>query len=219
MDVIVAQVVRWDWIGSHGDDIAARLIEHVQLTIVPVAAGFLLAFPLALAAIRWPRLYAPLLGFTGILFTIPSIALFVLMIPFTGLSFATAAIPLTLYTLLILLRNTVEGLNGVPRDVREAAEAMGYPRVRQLFAVEVPLALPVIIAGLRIATVTIIGLITITAVIGQGGLGQFFIDGFLRRFPTPLVVGLTLSIALAVVADLILLGAQKLLTPWERSES
>lgn len=219
MDVVVAQVVRWGWIGDHLGDIGSRLIEHIQLTIVPVAAGFLLAFPLALAAIRWPRLYAPLLGFTGILFTIPSIALFVLMIPFTGLSFATAAIPLTLYTLLILLRNTVEGLNGVPRDVREAAEAMGYPRVRQLFAVEVPLALPVIIAGLRIATVTTIGLITITAVIGQGGLGQLFIDGFLRRFPTPLVVGLTLSIALAVVADLTLLAAQKLLTPWERSES
>lgn len=220
MHVILAQaLIQWDWIGSHLDDIWGRLVEHIQLTFVPVTAGFIIAFPLALAAIRWPRLYSPLLGFTGVLFTIPSIALFVLMIPFTGLSFWTAAIPLTLYTLLILLRNTVEGLNGVSRDVREAAEAMGYPRIRQLFSVEVPLALPVIVAGLRIATVTTIGLVTVTAVIGQGGLGQLFIDGFTRRFATPLIVGLTLSIALAVTLDLALLGAQKLLAPWEREAS
>ncbi len=216
--VLVEELIRWSWIGDHTDDIVARLLEHLQLTAIPVAVGFVIAFPMALAAIRWPQLYSPLLAFTGVLFTIPSLALFVLMIPFTGLTAPTAIIPLTLYTLLILLRNTVEGLNSVPRDVREAAEAMGFKRFRQLFAVEVPLALPVIIAGLRIATVTTIGLITITAVIGQGGLGQFFIDGFTRRFPTPLVVGLVLSVAFAVTADLLLLGIQKLLTPWQQSQ-
>ncbi len=214
---LAAAFFRWDWIGSHLDDIQSRLTEHVVLTVVPVAIGFVLAFPLALAAVRWPRLYGPLLGVTGVLFTIPSLALFVLLLPFTGLSRATAVIGLTTYTLLILVRNTVEGINGVPRDVREAAEAMGYTRLRRLLRVELPLAVPVILAGVRIATVTTIGLVTITAVIGQGGLGQLFIDGFIRRFPTPLIVGLVLSIVLAVAADLSLLAAQRWWTPWSRA--
>jgi osmoprotectant transport system permease protein len=186
------------------------------LTVIPVGLGFLMAFPMALASIRWPRLYSPLLGVAGILFSIPTLALFVVMIPFTGLSKATAIIPLTLYTLLILLRNTVEGLKGVPSHVREAAEAMGYTRTRQLFRIELPLAVPVIIAGLRIATVNTIAYVAITALIGQGGLGNLFMDGFLRQFPTPLIVGLVLSVMLAVSADLGLLGVQRILTPWRR---
>ncbi len=214
--VVAAELVRWSWIGDHVDDISRRFNEHLFLTLVPVAAGFAIAFPLSLAAVRWPRLYGPLLSVTGVIFTIPSLALFVLMIPFTGLSRLTAIIPLTIYTLLILVRNTVEGLRGVPRDVREAAEAMGYRPARRLFRVELPLALPVIMAGLRIATVTTIGLVTITALIGRGGLGQLFIDGFTRRFSTPLVVGLVLSVAFAVTADLLLLGVQRALTPWAR---
>jgi osmoprotectant transport system permease protein len=209
--------VRWEWIPSHLDDIAQRLTEHVTLTLLAVGIGFVIAFPLALAAVRWPRVYGPLLGVTGVLFTIPSVALFVLLIPLTGLSRATALIGLTVYTLLILVRNTVEGLRGVPRDVREAAEAMGYTPARRLLRVELPLAVPVILAGVRIAMVTTIGLVTITAVIGQGGLGQFFIDGFLRRFATPLVVGLVLSVALAAVADLVLVGLERLVTPWART--
>ena len=168
-------------------------------------------------AIRWPRTYGPVLGFTGVLFTIPSLALFVLLIPFTGLSVRTSLIGLTLYTLLILVRNIVEGLRGVDRDVREAAEAMGYTRARQLFRVELPLALPVIMAGIRIATVTTIGLVTITALIGQGGLGQLFIEGFTRNFATPILVGIVLSALLAFAADLALVGLQDRLTPWARS--
>ncbi len=215
--ILATQLLRWDWVGRNTDDIVERLLEHIFLTAVPVALGFVLALPMALAAIRWPRIYSPLLAFTGFLFTIPSLALFVLMIPFTGLARPTAIVPLTLYTLLILVRNTVEGLGSVPRDVREAAEAMGYTPFRQLFAVELPLALPVIIAGLRIATVSTIGLVTITAVIGLGGLGFFFYVGFLRNFPTALTVGLVLSVALAVAADLGFLGLQRMLTPWQRS--
>ena len=179
--------------------------------------GLLLAFPLALVAIRWPRTYGPVLGFTGVLFTIPSLALFILLIPFTGLSVRTSLIGLTIYTLLILVRNIVEGLRGVDRDVREAAQAMGYTRARQLLQVELPLALPVIMAGIRIATVTTIGLVTITALIGQGGLGQLFIDGFTRNFATPIVVGIVLSALLAFAADLALVGLQHRLTPWARS--
>ena len=159
--VLAVELIRWSWVSYHLDDIGGYLLQHVQLTVLAVLFGLLLAFPLALAAIRWPRLYAPILGLTGILFTIPSLALFILLIPFTGLSTRTALIGLTIYTLLILVRNMVEGLRGVDRDVREAAQAMGYTPARQLFRVELPLALPVIMAGIRIATVTTIGLVTI----------------------------------------------------------
>jgi osmoprotectant transport system permease protein len=206
----------WAWVVDNLGEIWADLAEHIVLTVVPVGLGFIMAFPMALASIRWPRLYSPLLGVAGILFSIPTLALFVVMIPFTGLSKATAIIPLTLYTLLILLRNTVEGLKGVPTHVREAAEAMGYTRTRQLFRIELPLAVPVIVAGLRIATVNTIAYVAITALIGQGGLGNLFMDGFLRQFPTPLIVGLVLSVTLAVAADLGLLGVQRVLTPWQR---
>lgn len=213
--VVAAELVRWSWVGSHLDDIGGYLGCHVSLTALAVAYGFAIAFPMALTTLRWPRLYAPLLGVTGMLFTIPSLALFVLLLPFTGLSRTSALIGLTSYTLLILLRNTVEGLRGVPGDVREAAQAMGYTRARQLLRVDLPLALPAIVAGLRIATVTTIGLVTVTALIGQGCLGRLFLDGFLRDFPTPLIVGLVLSIALAVAADLALLGLQRVLSPWQ----
>jgi osmoprotectant transport system permease protein len=214
--VLAAPLIRWEWIPDHVDDITSRLGQHLLLTGLPLLLGFVIAFPLALVALRYPRFYGPLLGISGVLFTIPSIALFVLMIPFTGLRLGTPIVPLTIYTLLILIRNTVEGLRGVPRDVREAAEAMGYTPARRLLTVELPLALPVIVAGLRIATVSTIGLVTVTAIVGWGGLGQLFLDGFIRRFPTPLLVGLVLSIVLAVVADLLLLALQNALTPWRR---
>jgi osmoprotectant transport system permease protein len=215
--VLAAELVRWSWIGDHADDIRDDLLQHLQLTGLAVLFGILLAFPLALAAIRWPRLYSPILGFTGVLFTIPSLALFILLIPFTGLQIWTALIGLTIYTLLILVRNMVEGLRGVDRDVREAAQAMGYTPARQLFQVELPLALPVIMAGVRIATVTTIGLVTVTALIGWGGLGRLFIDGFTLNFSTPLFVGIVLSALLAFAADLLLVGVQWGLTPWARS--
>jgi osmoprotectant transport system permease protein len=215
--VLAAELIQWSWVGRHLDDIGRYLVQHVQLTVLAVLFGLLLAFPLALAAIRWPRLYGPILGFTGMLFTIPSLALFILLIPFTGLSVSTSLIGLTIYTLLILVRNIVEGLRGVDRDVREAAQAMGYTRARQLFRVELPLALPVIMAGIRIATVTTIGLVTITALIGQGGLGQLFINGFTLNFTTPIILGIVLSALLAFAADLALVGLQHQLTPWARS--
>jgi osmoprotectant transport system permease protein len=209
-------VVRWDWIGRHLGDIGAQLLQHVELTAFALFFGFLIAFPLALGAIRWPRLYAPSLALTGILFTVPSLALFILLIPFTGLSIATSLIGLTIYTLLILFRNIVEGLRGVPHHVVEASRAMGYSRGRQLFAVELPIALPVIMAGVRIAAITTIGLVTVTALIGQGGLGQLFITGFTLHFTTPLLVGFVLSILLAVTVDLSLVALLWLLTPWQR---
>jgi osmoprotectant transport system permease protein len=210
--------IYWPWVGDHLDEIHTRLAEHITLTFWAVLLGFLIAFPLALLAVRYRRLYPPVIGVTGVLYTIPSIALFVFLIPWTGLSRTTALVPLVAYTLLILIRNIVAGLDGVPPEVREAAQGMGYRRTRQLFSVELPLALPAIVAGIRIATVTTIGLITVTALIGQGGLGQFMIDGFQRDFRTPLTVGIILSVVLAVFADLLLVGAQRLVSPWARAE-
>ncbi len=173
----------------------------------------MIALPLALLSVRYRRLYGPVLAITGVLYTIPSLALFAMLLPLTGLSRTTALVPLTVYTLLILVRNTVIGLDGVPVDVRDAAVGMGYSRNRQLLRVDLPLALPAIMAGIRIATVTTIGLVAITALIGQGGLGALMYDGLQRDFRTPLTVGIVLSLALAVVADLLLVLAQRLATP------
>ena len=206
----------WPWVTDHLDEIRARLSEHITLTLLAVGFGLLIALPLALLSARYRRMYGPTLAVTGVLYTIPSLAFFALLIPVTGLSRATAVIPLTAYTLLILVRNTVTGLDAVPAEVKEAAEGMGYSRSRQLLRVELPLALPTIITGIRIATVTTIGLVTVTALVGQGGLGELLLDGFKRAFRTPLTVGIVLSLALAIVADLLLIGVLRLATPWRR---
>ncbi|REC94138.1 ABC transporter permease [Kushneria indalinina] len=208
--------MNWGWVASNSHQIMAALLQHIQLVGLALLFGFLIAFPLALLAVRWPRLYGPSLAVTGVMFTIPSLALFILLMPFTGLSMATSLIGLTLYTLLILFRNIVQGLRGVSPSVREAARALGYTPARRLFAVELPIALPVIVAGIRIAAVTIIGMVTVTALIGQGGLGQLFITGFTLSFATPLVIGFVLSVVLAVAVDLALVGILYWLTPWQR---
>ncbi len=209
-------LIRWEWIASHAGDIAGRLGEHVVLTSIAVAVGFLLSFALSLLIRRYPSLYAPVTWVTGVLYTIPSLALFALLIPITKLSLLTAEIGLVSYTLLILVRNTVAGLRGVPADVREAAIAMGYTDRQLLMNVELPLALPVIVAGLRIATVTTIGLTTVTALIGQGGLGYFILLGIQTFFTTPLLVGAVGSVLLAIVADTALVTLQRRFVPWER---
>ena len=209
--------VRWDWVSRHTGDIAAATRQHVELTLIAVALGLAISFPLALAARRWRRWQTPVLGSTGMLYTIPSLALFALLVPWTGLSRTTSEIGLVGYTLLILVRNILAGLDAVPDDVREAAQGMGFTRRRQLLRIELPLAVPSIMAGVRIATVTTIGLVTVTAVIGQGGLGQLILEGLIRDFRTPLVVGSVLSVALAVAADLGLAGVERLMTPWART--
>ena len=211
--------IDWAWITRHAAEIGAQLGQHVTLAGLSLVFGLAIAFPLALVAVRWPRLYGPSLALTGVLFTVPSLALFILLIPFTGLSIATSLIGLTIYTLLILFRNIVEGLRAVPADVREAARALGYSKSRRLLSVELPIALPVIVAGIRIAAVTTIGMVTVTALIGQGGLGQLFITGFTLHFTTPLLVGFVLSIALAVTVDLLLAALLWWVTPWQRGRS
>ena len=213
---VVDPWIRWDWVTHHLDVIGAALIQHVELTVIAVVVGFVIALPLGLIAWRQRLLRGPILSLTGILYTIPSLALFAFLVPFTGLSFLTAEIGLVGYTLLILIRNIVTGLNAVPDDVREAARGMGYRPIKQLAQIEIPLATPSIIAGLRIATVTTIGLVTITALIGEGGLGSLILDGLIRDFRSPLVVGTVLSVALATVADVSLATLQRVATPWAR---
>jgi len=206
--------VDWDWVADHRELIWDLFRSHVELTVVAVVIGLALSFPLALAARRWRLLYGPVLSATGVLYAIPSLALFALLLPWTGLTRTTALIGLVSYTLLILVRNIVAGLDGVAPEVREAATAMGMRGPLRLVSVELPLALPAVVAGIRLATVTTIGLVTVAALIGHGGLGQLILDGLNRSFPTPLIVGSALSVALAAVADVALVGAQRLLSPW-----
>lgn len=210
-------LVRWDWVWSHLPDIAQRVQEHLVLAGIAVLVGFVLSFLLSLLIRQSPRLYEPITWVSGILYTIPSLALFAMLIPFTGLSLLTAEIGLISYTLLILVRNIMSGLQSVPEDVREAAIGLGYTSRQLLWRVELPLALPVIVAGLRVATTSTIGLTTVTALIGQGGLGYFILDGIQRFFSTPLLVGAVLSVGLAVGADTLLVLAQRWATPWARA--
>ena len=208
--------VDWAWIGRHTDDMVARVVKHLIFTGIAVGIGFAISLALSLLIVRYRWTYGPVTGIAGLLYTIPSLALFGLLIPITGLTVTTAEIALVSYTLLILIRNTVAGLDGVPREVRDAAVGMGFSPVQLLLRVDLPLALPVIVAGLRVATVTTIGLVTVSALIGLDNLGTFITDGLQRFFMTPVLLGAVLSIALAVVADVALLGLQRLIAPWSR---
>jgi osmoprotectant transport system permease protein len=209
---------RVDWIVDNLDVLARRLGEHVLVTVIALVVGFVLSFALALLVRRYPRLYGPILGISGVLYAIPSIALFVLLIPITGLSLLTAEIALVSYTLVILVRNIVTGLRSIPPEVIEAAAGMGYTGGQRLWRVELPLALPIIVAGLRIATVTTIGLVTIATLIGRGGLGYLIVNiGINQRFPTATLVGVGLVVALSAVVDWGLLVGQRRLTPWSQA--
>ena len=209
-------LILWDWTFNHLPDIVRRVEEHLVLTAIAVGVGFVLAFALSLAIRREPALYAPVTWVAGVMYSIPSLALFALLVPFTGLSITTAEIGLVSYTLLILIRNIVGGIRSVPPDVREAAVGMGYSQWQLLWQIELPLGLAVIIAGVRVALVTTIGLVTVTGVIGQGGLGALILQGIQQFFATPLVIGAVLSIALAVLLDSVLVALQRRATPWTR---
>lgn len=211
---------RLDWIERNRDLIIGLLGEHVLLTVLAVGIGLVISFGVALVIRGRPRLYGPVIGVTGTLYAIPSLALFALLTPLTGAgTILTAEIALVSYTLLILIRNIVEGLNGVPRDAIEAADGMGFTAIQRLWRVELPLALPVIIAGVRIATVTTIGLVTVTALVGLGGLGYLIVNLGVLRGSTPFAItaiytGVALAVVLAVAADLLLSAFQRALTPW-----
>ena len=220
---VLAQVdqplILWSWIGDHLDEVASRALEHVELTLLSVGLGLLISFPLAIIAYRHRRFQAPIASIASLLYTIPSLALISLLVTVTGFSYTTVVIPLTTYTLLILIRNILAGLEGVPEDARDAARGMGFTNRQMLWRVEIPLAMPVIVAGIRIATVSTIGLVTIAALIGRGGFGEFILDGLTQFFWTPLLLGIVLSVALALIADLLLIGVGRLATPWTRASS
>ncbi|MDQ3991757.1 MAG: ABC transporter permease [Actinomycetota bacterium] len=208
---------RWDWVVDHLDEIGVRLVEHLQLTAIAVAVGLAISFPVAVVAFRRGWLLGPVTGFAGVLYTIPSVALFAFLVPYTGLTTLTAEIGLVSYTLLILIRNIAVGLRQAPADAVEAARGIGYTDRQVLWRVRLPLAMPAAMAGLRIATVTTIGLVTVTALIGQGGMGYFIVQRGLRRaFPTAIIVGAVVSVALAVAADALLQASRRMASPWER---
>jgi osmoprotectant transport system permease protein len=214
---------RWSYVTSNWSQIQGDLVQHIELTVIAVAIGTAISIPLAVLAWRYRIVRTPVFGFASVLYIIPSLALFAILGPITGFvppgSYKTAEIALVGYTVLILIWNTVAGLDAVPSDAREAATAMGYAPTAAVVRVDLPLALPYIFAGLRVATATVIGLVTVTALIGLGGLGQQMTYGFSIGYNTPIIVGLVLSIALAAVADLLLVGAQRLAVPWARSRS
>jgi osmoprotectant transport system permease protein len=209
--------MRWDWLGRNSDVVLADLSEHVQITFVALLIGVLIAFPVGLIAYRWRATYPPILAVTQILYTIPSIALFVLLINFFGLGQTPVIIGLTIYSLVILVRNLVEGLRAVPPEIRDAATGMGYRQTRRLLTVELPLALPAIVAGLRVAAVSNISLVSVGALIGTGGLGQLFIHGFQIDNPIEIWTGIAVTILLALVVDLLIVGGGRALTPWTRA--
>ncbi len=193
--------------------------QHLAITVVSVIAGVVIAFPLALLARRLPALETSVLGATTAVYTIPSLALFPLLVPFTGLSATTVVIGLALYALTILVRSMLEGLRSVPEEVRESAVGLGYGATRLLVLVELPLALPVIMAGLRVATVSTVALTTIGSLVAYGGLGNLIKDGVTTNFRAELMTASLLCVLLAVVLDALIVGAQWLVTPWSRRAS
>ena len=207
-------MIDWAWIGGHLGAIAGRLVQHVELAAIALAVGFVISFGLAIYSIRVRRAYPIVTGIAGILYTIPSLALFSALVPLIGLSTLTVEIPLVMYTLVIYVRNIVAGIESVPADIIEAANGMGYTSSERLRRVELPLAVPLMIAGLRLASVSTIGLVTISGVLGQafGGLGLFIFER--PTFATEILVGAVGSIALALGADGAFAALQRRLTPW-----
>jgi osmoprotectant transport system permease protein len=209
------------WLVDHLDELAYRTIQHLLLATIAVVIGFLISFVLAVIAVRRRATYAPIIAFSDILYTIPSLAIFAALVSVTGISLLTVEIPLVMYTLVIYVRNIAAGFDSVPVEVLEAANGLGYTRSQRLWRVEVPLAVPLIAAGVRLAAVSTIGLVTVTAILGDsfGGLGFFILEGYRRSFTFELYVGAIASILLAISVDLALIRVQRVITPWSNTES
>jgi osmoprotectant transport system permease protein len=205
-----------DYVSDRRQEIVDATVEHLQITVLSVVVGLLIAFPLALLARRLPRLESAILAITTGIYTVPSLALFPLLVPFTGLTATTVVIGLALYALTILVRSILEGLRSVPDDVRESATGLGYGRGQLLLKVELPLALPVIMAGLRVATVSTVALTTVGSLVAYGGLGNLIKDGVLTNFRAELFTASVLCVVLAVLLDVVLVLLQRSLTPWTR---
>ncbi len=211
-------MIDWAWALDHLDELAGRTVQHIVLASIAVGLGFVLSLGLSIVALRRSRLRTALVGVSGVVFTIPSLAMFAALVPITGLSTVTAEVPLVLYTLLIFMRNILAGLDGVAPEVLEAADAMGYSSRTRLTRVELPLALPLIVGGVRLASVSTIGLVTVSGILGDrfGGLGFFIFEGHLHSFPTEILFGAVPAIVLAIAVDLALVALERRLTPWAR---
>jgi osmoprotectant transport system permease protein len=212
----------WEYVQDNWGDLEQALVDHVLLTVETVLVAMLIAFPLAVLSYRYRWLAGPVLGVTGVLYTIPSLALFAFIAPMDafGLTRRTVLFGLVIYALLVLVRNTLTGLQGVPPDVREAAAGMGYGRARMLWQVEVPVALPSIMAGVRVATVSTVALVTVGVVVGYGGLGGLILRGFQNNtYKAEIMTASLLTVALGLAFDVLLAGATRLMTPWARRSS
>jgi osmoprotectant transport system permease protein len=211
----------WGWVADHLDDLVARTAQHIWLTAIAVVIGLLISFVLAVVAVRRRSTYTPILAFSDVLYTIPSLALFAALVSVTGITLLTVEIPLVMYTLVIFVRNIAAGFDSVPVEVLEAANGLGYTGRQRLWRVEVPLAVPLIVAGLRLATVSTIALVTVTSILGDtfGGLGFFILEGYRRSFATELYFGAVPSIVLALAVDMLLARVERGITPWSRTQT
>ncbi|TIC79505.1 ABC transporter permease [Nocardioides sp. GY 10127] len=207
----------WQYVSDYRTEITDATLQHLAITLVSVLAALALSFPLALLARRVPRLETAILGVATGLYTIPSVALLPLLVPFTGLSPVTVVIGLALYALTVLVRAFLDGLRSVPADVTESATGLGYGRGRLLLAVELPLAVPVVMAGLRVATVSTVALTTVGSLVAYGGLGNLIADGVTSDFRAELLTASVLCVVIAVLLDVVLVLLQRLLTPWTRT--
>ncbi|MEO3800858.1 ABC transporter permease subunit [Nonomuraea sp. B1E8] len=211
----------WEWIGRNWDtgrvgSIKDLLIDHLTMSLVPILFALIVALPLGLACVRWRWLYQPASGLMNVIYALPSLPVFMLLISVTGLSQTTVIIPLAFYGVAVLLPAVVGGLDSVPDHVRQSAVAMGFSPLRRLLAVELPIAVPVVLAGLRVVAVSSISLVSVGALIGQGGLGGLFTRAYQNPFMPPVIVGIVLIVLLALIADGLLVLAQRVLTPWVR---
>jgi osmoprotectant transport system permease protein len=207
----------WSWIPSNGSLIWQLTRENAYLGVVPALIGLGISLPVGIVAARWRWFYPPVLTVINVIYAVPSLALFIALIPAFGLTDTNVVIALTVFSLCVIVPNVVAGLRAVPDPVRQAATAMGYGPLRRLVTVELPLAAPVIIGGLRVGVVSSISLASVGQLIGVSSLGYLFIDGLQRSFPTEIYVGLVLVIALSLACDLVLVVARWALTPWARA--
>ena len=207
----------WEYLQRNAEDVLGALGQHASLTVQAVLIASLVALPLGAWAHVRRRWAGPVLGVAGVLYTIPSLALFAVLAPYTGIGRTTVLIGLVAYALLVLTRNVVVGLEGVDPAVRDAARGMGYGRARLLLTVELPNALPSIVAGLRLATVTTVALVTVGVVVGYGGLGTLMFRGFRSNYHAEIMTATVLCLLLALVCDLVLAGVGRLVTPWARA--
>lgn len=209
-------LVRWDWLGGHTDLLIERTVQHLTLTAIAFVGGLIIASVLAAVARRWRWSSGPITTLTTVMYTIPSIALFAALIPIFGTGLTVPAIALTTYSLVVLTPFLIVAFDEVDTATLEAADAMGMTRRQRFVSVEVPLAMPAVVAGLRVTVVTIIGLVTVGGLFGLGGFGNLIDDGLTRDFPTLIIVGVVASVALALIVDLVLVALTALAFPWNR---